>query len=362
MRTAFTTPRLPLNRIYVELTNRCNFACEFCPNPVMERAPGVMDFGLLERILDEVAAANVARLVLFHQQGEPTLYPRLGDALRAAAARGLPVCIVTNGSTLNDRLVDLLLETRLARLTISLQTPDEASFAIRGAANLGYAAFEARVARAVRRILAAREAPTAVDVVFLTNPFGGRLGLPTIGRDWSLIQTDAALRRVLADWAGRCLDGASESDNQQMLAAIARARAARPNHIELAPRLAFETRIVGEWPTPGTSGGDWFPARFGTCHGLTDHFAILWDGRYSYCCVDYDGRTSAARFPETSILGFLGSKPVQRAIRGFRRLVPVHPHCKRCLGGSTRAIAAAKSVGSIVYFKLYRPAFGVGAP
>ncbi len=341
-------PRLPLNRVYLELTNRCNFACEFCPNPVMERPQGLMAFDLLERALDEIAGRGIARLVLFHQQGEPTLYPRLEDALRAAAARGLPVCVTTNGSTLNDRLVDMLLDARLARLTISLQTPDEASFKIRGARNLAFAPFAERVARAVRRIGAASGAETAVVLAFLTNPYGGRFGLPTIGRDWSLVGTDAELRRVLADWAGRC--GAPAAAR-----GIARAHAARPNRIELAPRLAFETRPVGEWPRPDAAEGGWHEARFGTCHGLTDHFAILWDGRYSYCCVDHDGKTSSARFPETPIVDYLGSEPVRRAIRGFERFVPVHPHCRRCLGGSTRAIALAKGVGSIAYFKLYRP-------
>jgi hypothetical protein len=357
----FDVPRTPLPRVYVELTNRCNFSCEFCPNPVMERAGGQMEWPLLERVLDEIAAGDLARLVLFHQQGEPTLHPRLPDAVRLAARLGLRPCVTTNGSTLDDRLVDALLDAGLHRLTISLQTPDERSFAIRGARNLSYAAFEERVARGVRRVLAAAGAATEVSVAFLTNPFG-RLALPTIGRDWSIVASDGDLRAILRAWARRCLDGIAGAPAPER--EIARARAAFPNLLRLAPRLLFETRQVGEWPAPpAAGGGPWFEARAGTCHGLTDHFAVLWDGRYSYCCVDYDGHTGgAARFQDVSILDWLASKPVQRAIRGFERWSPEHPYCRRCLGGSTRAIALGKAVGSIAYFKLYRPLLASEAP
>jgi hypothetical protein len=325
----------------------------------MERPGGQMEWTLLERILDQLAAGRVADLLLFHQQGEPTLYARLPDAVRAASDRGLKPCVTTNGSTLHDRLVDALLESRLHRLTISLQTPDPKSYAIRGARNLSFSAFEERVVRAVRRVLAARGAATEVNVVLLTNPLG-RIALPTIGRDWSIVSTTEGLHAVLRDWAARCLEGAPDAPPSDAVArAIERARAARANTLRLGARLIFETRQVGEWPAPATAApGAWFDAPFGTCHGLTDHFAILWDGRYSYCCVDYEGRTSHARVQDLPVLDYLASRPVQRAIRGFARMAPVHPYCKKCLGGPSRAIALGKAVGSIAYFGLYRPHLG----
>jgi hypothetical protein len=33
---------------------------------------------------------------------------------------------------------------------------------------------------------------------------------------------------------------------------------------------------------------------------------------------------------------------------------PVHPYCRACLGGPSRAIAIAKGIGSIAYFGAYR--------
>ncbi len=345
-----TAPRLPLNRVFVELTNRCNFACHFCPNPVMERPKGEMDVALLEAILGEIASVGLARLVLFHQQGEPTLHRHLSHAVATASKLGLATCVTTNGSTLTDPLVDGLLQAGLSQLIISLQTPDPASFRIRGARNLAYPAFEERVVRAVQRALAA-DSRTEITVSFLTKPLLGA-SAPTVGRGWPLVTGNAALHQLLETWAVRFLDGAGNGSSRHALRrAVARTGVLRRNELRLGPRLVFEARPVGDWATPTyPPGRPWYPAPIGSCHGLSDHLAILWNGQYAYCCVDHDGRTSEASFQDTSLLDFLDSEPVQAAFRGFRRLRPVHPYCRRCLGGPGRLYALVKGLGSAVYF------------
>ncbi len=350
----FQQPQLPLNRVFIELTARCNFACHFCPNPVMERAKGEMDLALLDAILEEIAAVGLARLVLFHQQGEPTLHRHLNHAVAKASALGLATSVTTNGSTLTDPLVDGLLEAGLSQLNISLQTPDPASFLMRGAKNLTYPSFEARVVRAVRRALAA-DTHTEVTVSFLTKPLFGA-SAPTVGRGWPLVTGNGALHQLLETWALRFLDGAgSGSTPEAVRRAVARTSVLHRNELRLGPRLVFEARPVGEWATPThPPGRRWYSTPIGSCHGLSDHMAILWNGQYAYCCVDHDGRTSQARFQDTSLLDFLGSQPVQAALSGFRRLRPVHPYCRQCLGGPGRAFALVKGVGSALYFGLLK--------
>ncbi|HLA79128.1 MAG TPA: radical SAM/SPASM domain-containing protein [Vicinamibacteria bacterium] len=350
----FSEPRLPLNRVFVELTNRCNFACHFCPNPVMERAKGEMELALLDAIIEEIAAVGLARLVLFHQQGEPTLHRHLNHAVAKASALGLATSVTTNGSTLTDPLIDGLLQAGLSQLIISLQTPDPASFSIRGARNLAYPAFEERVVRGVRRVLAA-DSRTEITVSFLTKPLFGA-SAPTVGRGWPLVSSKAALHQLLETWAARFLDGAGNGATPDALRrAVARTGMLSRNELRLGPRLVFEARPVGEWATPTyPPGRRWYPAPFGSCHGLTDHLAILWNGQYAYCCVDHDGHTSQARFQDTSLLDFLGSEPVQAALRGFRRLRPVHPYCRQCLGGPGRLFALVKGLGAALYFGVLR--------
>lgn len=350
----FDRPRLPLERVHVEVTSHCNFACEFCPNPTLLRPGGLMDFELLLSILDEIAASGVTREVHFHQQGEPLLHPRLAEGVARATALGLDTSVTTNAALLDDRRVDALLAAGLGQLVVSLQTPDPASFAIRGAKGLDYEQFEKRVVRAVRRILAA-EASTRVAVAFLTKPWP-RLTLPMVGHEWQLVQHNRDLHPLLEGWASRLVEGlAGAPPAAAIRRAVRLTGVLHRNEVRLHPRLVLETRPVGMWPMPERDWGrPWVPARWGVCHGISEHIAILWNGDYAFCCADHNGRTSTARFQDLPLLDYLDSEPVQAALDGFEHVRPTHPYCQLCLGGPHRMIALVKGLGSVVYFKVFK--------
>ena len=73
-----------LERIHLEVTNVCNFKCEFCPDAIMERKRGHMDWALLEKALDEIAEHRLAKTVAFHLMGEPLIYPPIFEAIALA--------------------------------------------------------------------------------------------------------------------------------------------------------------------------------------------------------------------------------------------------------------------------------------
>nr|WP_320017110.1 radical SAM/SPASM domain-containing protein [uncultured Desulfobacter sp.] len=75
-----------LSVINIELTSRCNKNCWMCGRRKIERdyteltiKYGDMDFGLLESIAKQLPPGIVVQL---HNNGEPTLYPHLGEAIR----------------------------------------------------------------------------------------------------------------------------------------------------------------------------------------------------------------------------------------------------------------------------------------
>lgn len=74
-----------LSTINVELTNRCNKKCWMCGRRKVEREYpyltlnyGDMDFPLVERIAGQLPPNIVVQM---HNNGEPLLYPRLGEAI-----------------------------------------------------------------------------------------------------------------------------------------------------------------------------------------------------------------------------------------------------------------------------------------
>jgi radical SAM protein with 4Fe4S-binding SPASM domain len=69
-----------LQRLNLELTSRCNYACVGCPTHNLARGKGSMDIELYKTIFDEVG--NDLERIFLWGYGEPLLHPRISDMLR----------------------------------------------------------------------------------------------------------------------------------------------------------------------------------------------------------------------------------------------------------------------------------------
>ncbi|MBI5250381.1 MAG: radical SAM protein, partial [Desulfomonile tiedjei] len=115
-------------RIHVELTNRCNFSCAFCPDGIMTRKRRTMPESLAKSALDQISELGLAEKVTFHVMGEPLLHPKFFDIMDHAASKNLPVGLTTNGALLKPSTIQDLAGRDLHQIDISLQTPDKESF------------------------------------------------------------------------------------------------------------------------------------------------------------------------------------------------------------------------------------------
>ena len=345
---------LPVRRLHVELTSHCNFACEFCPDGTMRRPRGTMPLPMVERILSEAGGEGMARQVHFHIMGEPLLHPDLPEAVRIARRQGMEACVTTNGSLLTPDLLTELREAGLSHLTVSLQTPDAATFALRGARRLAFEEYRDRLIAAARAFLASAGA-MRLTVCFLANPLR-RFHAPN-PPTMRVAESGKALRAHMASWVDWIVRGTRhDAELPQLLARTRRAGILRENRIPLTPNLDFQVRILGNWA--GHFEGPISRARFGYCPGLLENFGILWNGDYVICCTDYDGQTVLANVADVPLRDYLSLPAVQDIAGGFRGYRVVHPHCRRCLGDRHPASALCRQVGSIIYFKIYRRLVG----
>jgi MoaA/NifB/PqqE/SkfB family radical SAM enzyme len=117
--------------LYLEVTNRCNLLCETCPRTFEElEPPADMSWSLFTRIVDQVP--DIARVVL-HGVGEPMLVKNLPRMIRYLKDRGTYVLFNTNGTLLNPKKFQEIIDTGLDELRVSLDAADRASYlAIRG--------------------------------------------------------------------------------------------------------------------------------------------------------------------------------------------------------------------------------------
>jgi hypothetical protein len=342
--------RLPVKRLHVELTNVCNFSCEFCPDSKMKRPRGLMRKDTAMAILDEAGGEGLAETAHFHVMGEPTLHPDLADIVAHARRVGLGTCLTTNGSRLDDELLTRLTEAGLDRLIISLQTPDEETFRLRGAQDLCFDDYAVRVLGIARRFLGA-DWRTSLTVSFLSSPLR-RLIIP-IYPEVSIADTSADLKRHMARWADLIIKGtAVEKRRPEIVKQIDKTRSWLENTIRLSDRLSFQTRIMGDWSVHFDRRN--VDAVFSYCPALRENFGVLWNGDYTFCCADFDAGTTTANFGGSSLREYLGSEEVQRVARGFSRFRVLHPYCRQCLGDRNLLNAFVKQIGSIFYFKCFR--------
>jgi pyruvate-formate lyase-activating enzyme len=96
-RVPFTLrPDMPVNMM-VELSNVCNHQCIFCASKHMQRSPGRISAGLLERVIQEGAEAGV-REIGFYTTGDPLVHRGLEDFTRLAKRHNYAYTYIsTNG-------------------------------------------------------------------------------------------------------------------------------------------------------------------------------------------------------------------------------------------------------------------------
>ena len=124
----------PLRDLRISVTDRCNFRCRYCMprevfGPGFEFLPRdqIMTFEEIARLGGLVTGLGVRKLRL--TGGEPTLradLPQLVAQLRRAAP-DVDIALTTNGSLLT-RLAQPLADAGLDRVTVSLDTLDDAIF------------------------------------------------------------------------------------------------------------------------------------------------------------------------------------------------------------------------------------------
>ena len=112
--------------LLIDITNRCNAKCVWCPNPDLTNL-GAMDMGIYRKIIDDFGTRG--GVVTFGTFGEPLMDKHIEE--RIEYLKRYPkihkVEVLTNGFFLNENIVPALLKHRVG-VDISLDELDKATF------------------------------------------------------------------------------------------------------------------------------------------------------------------------------------------------------------------------------------------
>ncbi len=258
----------------LELTNHCNLKCSFCPtgNGLLQRPRGFMEPEVFRQALRR---AGPLEFTLLFQWGESLLHPEFATLAQEAARRGTRTLVTTNGTLLDERRVDMLLDAGLDRVTVSVDGDAASHERVRGVPL-------SRTEAGLDRLLAERDRrglETAIDVSMVVAP-----------------ETEHACASFEERYEGR-VD--------------------RVQTIPLLTQGERRTRCREPW-----RGG----------------LVVLQDGRVTVCCVDHDGLLAFGDVRKESLKGLWNGRAM-RDLRRRHVSGDLPPTCARCTEYPTDAAA-----------------------
>ena len=271
------------NRVYIEITNRCNLACDFCHGT--KRPLGTMPPEDFRRIAEKLRGET--SYLYLHVLGEPLLHPQLKELLAIAGELGFRVCLVTNGTLLHKRREELLAAKSLHKVSVSLH-----SFEGNGGAG---------------------DLPAYLQQVWdvcLPLSERGVLCALHLWNEGTAPRLNGAVEAFLSQRIGRDVESLP--------------RDARGNRT-LRPNLFLERAERFGWPDLNApeSGANF-------CHGFTRQLAVLWDGTVTPCCLDSEGDIPLGNLLSQPLEEILQGERAAAMAAGFAARKPTEELCRRC--------------------------------
>jgi hypothetical protein len=253
------SPILP-EIVQIESTNICNAKCVFCPRDEMHRRQGVMSLDLFHKVVDECADLGITH-VRMHNYGEAFIDRRLIEKVRYAKARGIrEVGLISNGSLITDNVARGIIEAGLDAINISVDASGKEVFE-KTRLGLNYDKVIANIERIVkiRAELGKRRPKLILSFVRQNNSADEQAFI----EHWRAI-ADKIHVTDLHNWAG-----------------------------------TLNTESDVNYP----------------CYRPWLTFTVLWDGRVSLCCADFDGRTILGDLNSSTIREIWNGEPYVQARR-----------------------------------------------
>jgi radical SAM protein with 4Fe4S-binding SPASM domain len=285
--------RKQFKKIYVEITNTCNLHCSFCPPG--NRQSGFMSLALFTEVIKKIQGHT--KYIYLHVKGEPLLHPQLSEMLDLCHENKINVVLVTNGTLLAERGELLLTKPALRQINISLHCFSEL-----------------------------QEKKNKNDYIKVVLAFARK----TISKTDKLIS--------LRLWNYEKDNRSRHPDNQIIINEIEQEFAPGLGLIhkltpgvglKLKDRLFINTDIEFSWPALSNN----FDNTAGTCYGLRNQLAVLYNGIVVPCCLDANGDINLGNIQDNEIQQIFDSERAQKIYNGFLNAKRIEPLCRKCRFG-----------------------------
>ncbi|MDO8140143.1 MAG: radical SAM protein [Candidatus Brocadiales bacterium] len=256
-------------RLNIEPTNYCNLSCSMCPRE-LNRPFGYMDINLFRKIIDESILYGKRLIITTNKDGEPLLHPELPQMIKYAKDKkaAYKINFYTNGILLSEAKSLELIKSGLDTIHISIDAFTKETYKkiknsqkfevveenVKGLVNLKEKHYSKTPLVIVKII---RTPDTQDEIKPFINKWKGIADFVEIGE--------------FHTWNGT-LDGSNRFT---------------PNNL---------SKGITRYP----------------CTFLWYNPVILWDGRVTTCCVDYQGKGVIGDIKEESLANIWQGNRLQR--------------------------------------------------
>jgi hypothetical protein len=253
------SPVLP-EIVQIEATNICNAKCVFCPRDEMHRRQGIMSFELFRKVVDECVELGITHIRM-HNYGEAFVDKQLVDKVRYAKQKGISeVGAISNGSLLTEQVARGMIDAGLDAINISVDASGKDVFE---STRLGLK-YDKVIANIERLVRLKKE-------LGKTRP---KLILSFVRQN-----NDADEQAFIEHWK------------------------------QIADKIHI-TDLHNWAGTLNTESDVNYP-----CYRPWLTFTVLWDGRVSLCCADFDGKIILGDLNTSSIQAIWNAEPYRNARR-----------------------------------------------
>lgn len=131
---------------FLEITSHCNFKCTFCPSELLKRKKSNLNLMHGEKFIQQFSELYPGVPLQLNVLGEPFINKEIFTYFEICMKYHVHIILITNYSLLDDKTAQKLFENYDDfTLVLSLQTPTEESFKMRGCKNYTFEQYAERV-------------------------------------------------------------------------------------------------------------------------------------------------------------------------------------------------------------------------
>ena len=323
-----------VSTVFLELTNYCNMNCDFCSNNLMTRSKGFMSVDLAKQIIEQLKQMGFNGSLITSLMGEPLMHKNFIEILKYSIENGIKTNVITNYSLVPERIsIKELLNAGIETLCLSYQTPDKDTFKTRRIK----ISFEDYFEKLKEILIFAnnKKINTKRIEIYILQSLHNYLNVEIVN-NYDLIESAIInLQKILYFDLGN----SKHSDFNKRITKNAIRKFKRGNQyqdeykIQIAPKIHAVLKRANTWANCLLPEGCEVESQSkGHCRFFESSLGILWDGKCTVCCQDYNGAINIGNVKYSPIKDILESKTLMNMRKMEKKGQLINAYCQRCRG------------------------------